>query len=144
MEPTIFGPYVWAAIHLICLGAPKSGDKKMYHTFFNQLPYILPCASCGKHLIENMSAIPIENADDLFKWSVDLHNRVNLQLSKPQITFEDAYAFWKLPPKFNQPNVSENKVLITKKVATNSKINIIIFFTVGLILGILITYLCKI
>jgi 5-methylcytosine-specific restriction endonuclease McrA len=53
IHPDIFGPYVWASIHLICLGAPSvldSSQKAQYKTFFNLLPSILPCRNCGKHL----------------------------------------------------------------------------------------------
>jgi hypothetical protein len=105
IHPDIFGPYVWASIHLICLGAPSvldSSQKTQYKTFFNLLPSVLPCRNCGKHLEENLQHLPIDSSlnssNDLFNWSVKLHNLVNLQLHKPQITEDDARNFWMSAP----------------------------------------------
>jgi hypothetical protein len=106
INPIVFGPYVWAAIHLICLGAPKTLDddlKQKYKDFFMLLPAVLPCRKCGNHLAENLQQLPVYNslnsADDLFAWSVNLHNLVNTQLGKPTLTEMDARKFWSSAPK---------------------------------------------
>ena len=106
INPTVFGPYIWAAIHLICLGAPKTLDnetKQKYKDFFMLLPFVLPCRKCGNHLAENLHTVPIydslNTSDDLFNWSVNLHNLVNTQLGKPTLTQEDARKFWSSAPK---------------------------------------------
>jgi hypothetical protein len=105
IHPTIFGPYVWAAIHLICLGAPKHLDehqKTAYKKFFMLLPSVIPCRNCGNHLQENLQHVPIDDFlnsnTDLFTWSVKLHNIVNLQLHKPQLSEIEAETFWSSGP----------------------------------------------
>lgn len=102
LQPAYWGPHVWAAIHLICLGAPdkfSSGDAAAYRVFFENIPNILPCEVCKNHLIENMKQVPMDQAlssgrDALFAWSVKLHNEVNRMLGKPLVSLEDAKAHW--------------------------------------------------
>jgi hypothetical protein len=105
IQPDVFGPYLWAAIHFICLGAPthlSTSQKDAYRTFFHSLPDILPCRSCGKHLYDTLQKLSIEpsltHKDALFAWSVKLHNIVNEQLGKQQMTEEDAIRFWSSAP----------------------------------------------
>lgn len=99
--PDHWGPYVWGAIHLICLGAPDKLDsvqQQAYKSFFEQLPYVLPCSSCAEHLQQNLGKVPITSSlatrDELFAWSVRLHNLVNSQLQKPQLSLEQARDHW--------------------------------------------------
>lgn len=101
LGPNGWGPYMWGAIHLTCLGAPEtldSSSRSAYVTFFSQLPFVLPCATCAQHLLENMHKEPVEASasgrDELFAWSVRLHNIVNKQLNKPVMTIEDARKHW--------------------------------------------------
>lgn len=69
-----------------------------YRMFFTSLVHVIPCDVCRKHLDANMKAIPIDDflatKKDLFKWSVDLHNMVNRQLGKPEISLEAANDKW--------------------------------------------------
>lgn len=101
LTPEYWGPYVWASIHLICLGAPETLDaaqQQAYRNFFQQLPYVIPCSTCAQHLQENLAKVSIENSlagrDDLFAWSVRLHNLVNQQLKKPTLELADAKKHW--------------------------------------------------
>lgn len=96
-----WGPFIWGAIHMICLGAPPSLDaiqQEEYRTFFLNLPKVLPCAECAEHLKQNLSKVPIDTAllgrDTLFEWSVNLHNVVNRMLGKPGMPLPKAKAFW--------------------------------------------------
>lgn len=133
--PEFFGPYIWATIHLVCLGAPSKLDeyqKQAFKIFFYQLPFIIPCGVCGTHLQENLKHNSIENAlnqggDSLFKWSVDLHNIVNKQLNKPEISYDNAYEYWK---KISEGK--EEKVIVNKEKTPN-----ILFIIFSLIIGIL-------
>lgn len=93
---------MWAAIHLICLGAPASfsgSDTSGYRAFFTHLASILPCEACREHLRQNLKETSIEAAlsggrESLFKWSVQLHNTVNGQLNKRIVPYDEAKAFW--------------------------------------------------
>ena len=94
--PTIFGPYFWNVIHMSALSAGKEVPPEKagsYIQFFQSMADILPCAQCGKHLRENLLILP-PDMSDLFRWSVDIHNLVNSQLSKSEISYEKALRYW--------------------------------------------------
>ena len=102
IEPNRLGPHVWAAIHLCCIGAPDvldSMQQVQYRSFFMSLPYVIPCTNCSDHFKKVLQTLPVDNKltgkDDLFRWSVDVHNNVNARLNKPIIAYEDAYNYWK-------------------------------------------------
>jgi hypothetical protein len=94
--PTVFGPYFWSVIHMTAMSAGKDippEKAQAYIQFFESMPDILPCAQCGKHLRENLSSMPPDTSD-LFRWSVDLHNLVNSQLNKPEVSYDKALRYW--------------------------------------------------
>jgi hypothetical protein len=139
LTPEFWGPHVWAAIHLICLGAPdkfNSSDSAAYRIFFENLPNILPCEVCKNHLIDNLKAVPLDTAlasgrDALFAWSVKLHNQVNAMLGKPIVNYEDALAFWM--------SVARGAPISSKKQhASRGCIHIIVLMGIMLIIGILL------
>ena len=96
IDPTLFGPYYWAVIHISCLsaGTDLSGDKlTAMNQFVNSLPGIIPCLDCQEHLKENLVTLPFDRSDP-FKWSVNLHNLVNSQIGKKNVSYSEALAFW--------------------------------------------------
>ena len=52
---------------------------------------MLPCPICRNHYEQNLNEMPVAEAlnsrMDLVKWVFDMHNRINVQLGKRQITF---------------------------------------------------------
>jgi hypothetical protein len=97
----VWGPSLWASIHLICLGAPEvfNGEEIYYQKFFEALPYVLPCNKCKRHLIDHMRKLPISPAlnggsRSIFAWSVELHNIVNQSLGKREWSVSEAYKKW--------------------------------------------------
>ena len=143
IHPHIFGPYIWAAIHLICLGAPKELDSTLqqkYKAFFELLPSVLPCRNCGKHLAENLQKLPIDNSltnsSDLFLWSVKLHNLVNSQLNKKQISDDEARKFWSSAPKCTL-------VTTIGRSSYTWDIKIVFYYLIAICIGIIIGYFLK-
>jgi hypothetical protein len=101
VEPRIFGPSFWGAIHYAALGAPDILDtnhQNIYLNFYTLLPQILPCSSCGQHFAELLETIPItpflKTSTSLFEWTVIVHNAVNKRLHKPEISVSDAKEIW--------------------------------------------------
>lgn len=150
IDPNHFGPYFWATLHFICLGVSDNltdEQKNGYIQFFNNLHYVIPCRSCGDHLRENLQKIkPIDYAlvssDELFKWSVDLHNVVNDMLGKPRMNYEDAYKFWRnVPYATFVKEKNEEVVKIVYKDNYQGSLNSILLFVIGVLLGLLIYFL---
>jgi len=122
MEPSTWGPHVWSAIHLICLGAPvqlPDAEQEHYQQFFNYLALVIPCTTCRQHLKENMGHIPIakylSGRDKLFEWSVLIHNRVNASLGEREWTLDEAKKHW--------DRVASDSVELCKTPQCKNKLN---------------------
>lgn len=83
VDPKIWGPHTWAALHLICEGAPNvlSNDiREHYVEFFNHLSHILPCEKCTHHLQKLLTRYPLDASvmtrEHLIEWCIRLHNAV--------------------------------------------------------------------
>ena len=95
--PKEWGPSAWTFMHYVALKYPTNPteeDKKHYFVFYHNLQFILPCPRCSEHYQKNLLELPIqaalENNKTLFKWTVDMHNRVNKDLGKNEVKYEDA------------------------------------------------------
>jgi hypothetical protein len=76
-------------LHIACLGCQ---DAKVLVDFVEGYKEIIPCLSCREHFEQVLVDNPVPEADDLFKWSVDVHNIVNKRLGKPEFSYEEALA----------------------------------------------------
>ena len=97
MKTKEWGHYGWSFIHYTALGYPTyptNEDKRNYKLFYYNLQNTLPCAKCARNYKKNISEHPIDpfliSSDELFKWTVDIHNMVNNELNKPSFTYEEA------------------------------------------------------
>lgn len=94
-SPKIWGRQAWHFIHMVALSYPdKPGeeDRVNYLRFFQSLPHALPCPICGEHFRENMEKNPprMDNRQELFKWTVDVHNEVNKMHRKRVLSYDEA------------------------------------------------------
>jgi hypothetical protein len=101
LPPTAWGPFFWHTMHIVALGYPLKptyGHKKAAKEFFESLTFLIPCPICREHYAEFLKEMPItpflDRRDDLFKWTVALHNKVNVKLGKPLYTELDSIAFY--------------------------------------------------
>ena len=96
MDPEVWGPHGWYFLHSITLAYPDNptDDDKTYHkNFFESLKNILPCEKCRIHFNQTLTTYPIENhlenKESLFKWLVDVHNRVNIDNGKREYSYDE-------------------------------------------------------
>ena len=97
IKPSIWGPHGWKFMHYVSLGYPihpTNKEKEHYKTFYESLQYVLPCGKCAQNYAENLKQHPIDKSldsrDDVIKWVIDIHNKVNTELGKPSVPYEDA------------------------------------------------------
>lgn len=110
MEPKNWGKFGWGFMHNVALGYPNDltyMKKEQYRKFFEVIGDVLPCLDCQDHYKEMVVDYPpiMINKDTLFKWTVDIHNKVNERINKKQITLDEAYNIWK------NTNIIEKKEL---------------------------------
>jgi hypothetical protein len=91
---------MWATIHSVALGyphQPTDSDKFDYQKFFNSLGNVIPCCACKTHYLNLLQKHPIQlqNKLDLFKWTVTIHNEVNLIRSDVSVwSVDEALKQW--------------------------------------------------
>lgn len=100
-SPDLWGPSMWFMMHLVAAtypDAPTSADKANYMAFYKSLQHILPCMGCRMgyqgYIVSEPTKLTLRtmgSRESLFKWTVDVHNRVNAKLHKPVQT---DYAAW--------------------------------------------------
>ena len=102
LPPSSWGPFFWHTMHICALGYPLKpayGHKKAAKEFFEALAFLIPCPICRDHYTEFLKQMPItpflDSRDDLFKWTVALHNNVNKTLGKPQFTELESIDFYR-------------------------------------------------
>ena len=102
LPPSSWGPFFWHTIHICALGyplKPSYAHKKAAKEFFEALTFLIPCPICRDHYVEFLKQMPIspflDKRDDLFKWTVALHNKVNESLGKPQVTELESIDFYR-------------------------------------------------
>jgi Erv1 / Alr family len=101
LPPSSWGPFFWHTMHIVALGYPVKatyGHKKAAKDFFESLTFLIPCPICRDHYAEFLQKMPIspflDRRDDLFKWTVELHNNVNETLGKPKYSEVESINFY--------------------------------------------------
>ena len=101
LPPASWGPFFWHTMHIVALGYPTNpsyGHKKAAKEFFESLQFLIPCPICREHyaaFLQEQAITPfLDRRDDLFRWTVDVHNKVNAKLNKPRVSERDAIAYY--------------------------------------------------
>jgi len=96
-NPNKWGRQAWHFIHMVALSYPPEEVltkeiKEKYYNFFESLGYTLPCPYCSLHFREKFkkNPPPLNNREELFRWTVDMHNSVNKDNGKTEISYEEA------------------------------------------------------
>ena len=96
MGPSVWGPIFWTMMHITTLGypdAPTEQERQAAIDFFESLRYTIPCPICKQHYSDNITESPVRNAvvskQALIRWLFNIHNKVNIQLNKPQLSWAD-------------------------------------------------------
>jgi len=99
--PSVWGPFFWHTMHIVALGYSKNPtytDKKCAKEFYESLAFLLPCSICREHYKEYLQEKPIstflDSRTDLIKWTIQIHNKVNKMLGKPEWTLEEVLSYY--------------------------------------------------
>jgi hypothetical protein len=93
MRPSVWGPILWNTMHIISLGYPETPDdatQQAAANFYRSLSFLIPCPICRDHYAKliQMSPPATESKDALIKWVFTIHNEVNKQLGKVEISYD--------------------------------------------------------
>jgi hypothetical protein len=94
MSPAVWGPIFWHTIHIVALGysdKPSQEEQAAAQAFYNSLREVIPCPICKEHYRAFLDAAPpqVGGRQELIRWTFELHNKVNVKLGKPALTFQE-------------------------------------------------------
>jgi hypothetical protein len=88
-------------MHIAALGYPKKPnytEKRAAKEFYESFIHIIPCPVCRVHYSTHITANPVspslDSNEDLFKWTVRIHNLVNKDLGKTEVSEMEAIQFY--------------------------------------------------
>jgi hypothetical protein len=100
--PSVWGPILWHTIHVTALSYPSNptyAQKKAAKEFYESLSELIPCPVCREHYKVHLQKLPLsphlDRREDLFRWTVELHNEVNQMLGKPIVSETESINFYR-------------------------------------------------
>ena len=98
MNSELWGPPMWHTLHTLSLDyshVPTTEQQQTMSVFLDAIGKLLPCISCREHYQRYVQEYPlaqaVQSAEDLQRWILELHNRVNERLGKSKYTFDQWY-----------------------------------------------------
>ena len=102
LQPNVWGPLFWHTIHIFALGYPQNpsyAHKRSAKEFYESLSFLIPCPVCREHYQTHLQKMPLtphlDRREDLFKWTVELHNEVNKILGKPRLLESEVIYYYR-------------------------------------------------
>lgn len=161
MLPALWGKHMWFSIHFIAQDYPTDPspeDMQVYKSFFENLWKVIPCYKCGVNYKRHLLELPIDqhlhSREALFAWTVSLHNIVNSELGKPQMSLDEAKKKYS-DPDFNR-KVCEAQQVLEKVMQPHSTVPrseddpkrplitwVIVAFILGVMLSMGVMYIVK-
>lgn len=139
-----WGPYFWYVIHMVCFNYPNNPNdyhKMTYKNFLEAIGNVLPCKKCRQHYQTHISKVPVtpflDNNQLLNQWVIDLHNSVNMSLSKHILSYEQVYHIYNnlevINPFKNHLQDVKIKKHATQTILRNKYYGLIILLTLFII-----------
>lgn len=98
LDPKIWGPHYWFFLHTLAMTYPHHPTtitKKKYYEFIQNLPLFIPVEAISKNLENLIQLYPItpylDNRDSFVRWTHFIHNKINVQLEKPEMSLNDFF-----------------------------------------------------
>tara|TARA_B100000902_G_scaffold395134_1_gene453031 strand:+ start:5820 stop:6284 length:465 start_codon:yes stop_codon:yes gene_type:complete len=96
-NPEIWGPHYWFFLYTLALSYPLSPNdvsKKKYYDFIQNLPLFIPVPDIGNTFSRYLDRYPVtpylDSRESMIKWVHFIHNKINIYLGKPEVTYYDA------------------------------------------------------
>lgn len=81
-----WGPPLWDIFHRLALRVNQDRRETLVNFY-----KIIPCTYCANEFKQYIDTYPMPADDqDVFAWTVMLHNKVNIRLNRPEFLLEDA------------------------------------------------------
>jgi Erv1 / Alr family len=108
ISSTVWGPKFWFLIHCVAYNYPDLPNpiiRRKYYDLIQNIPLFIPDIEMGDNFSILLDKYPVSpylcNRDSLMRWAHFIHNKINCQLGKEEISLYTSL------DKFNQDNVSD-------------------------------------
>ena len=97
LDPNVWGPHFWFFLMTLAISYPlkaKDVTKKKYYDVINNFPLFIPHPKIGNNFSKLLDKYPVspylEGKDSFLKWVHFIHNKVNVEIGKDEITYTEA------------------------------------------------------
>jgi hypothetical protein len=89
IDPKYWGKSGWIFLNSIALTFNPE-YRAEYKKFIEQLPYILPCKTCGDSLKTKLDKLDeaLESKQNFLLWLLDIRNSINIENSRPKVSLD--------------------------------------------------------
>lgn len=92
-DPKVWGPYYWFFLQTVAHTYPEIPNtvtKRKYYDFIQNLPLFIPNPEIGDKFSSLLDEFPVspylDSRDSFIRWVHFMHNKINKQLDKPEIS----------------------------------------------------------
>ena len=96
-DPTVWGPHFWFFLMTLAISYPLKANEvtqKKYYDLLTNFPLFIPHPKIGNNFSILLDKYPVspylEGKDSFLKWVHFIHNKINTQLGKDELTFTEA------------------------------------------------------
>lgn len=93
----IWGPHFWFFLHTIAMNYPPRANevtKRKYYDLIQNMPIFIPNVEMGDRFTRLLDKYPVtpylDKRESFIRWTVFIHNKINLLLGKPEMELEEA------------------------------------------------------
>lgn len=97
LDANVWGPHYWFFLMTIAISYPSKANevtRKKYYDLINNFPLFIPVPKMGNSFSKYLDKYPVtpylETRSSFMKWVHFIHNKINLDLGKDEVTFTDA------------------------------------------------------
>lgn len=93
----VWGPNYWFFMHTLAYSypnAPNAVTKRKYYDLIQNMPLFIPIPEMGNNFSRLLDKYPVtpylDSRESFIRWINFIHNKVNLQLGKPEISLYES------------------------------------------------------
>ena len=93
----VWGPHYWFFLYTMALSYPLNPNdvsKRKYYDFIQNLPLFMPVSDIGNTFSQFLDHYPVtpylDSRESMIKWVHFIHNKINIYLGKPEMSYYDA------------------------------------------------------
>jgi hypothetical protein len=117
-DPEIWGPHYWFFLHTVAESYPLNPNnvtKRKYYDLIQNIPLFIPNDDIGDKFSQMLDKYPIQpylaNRDSFVRWVHFIHNKINNNLGKKEMSLTDALDKYRKEYKPSLIKISENKII---------------------------------